>query len=138
MYVRMYKQVLCCASVMQLYILWFLCIAVTMLFAYMRIYCRHTYSILDTYIHVISLVSLLLPAQLCTSHKEELADLNKRLSAQEEEICQKAQVVRTLQVHSYIYKYTCIHMHYNHAQHLTATRPLKPTLTVSMYVHVSM
>ena len=27
-------------------------------------------------------------------------------------------------------------MHYNHAQHLTATRPLKPTLTVSTYMYV--
>ena len=38
----MYKQEQYCTSVMQLRTLWFLCIAVTMLFAYMRIYDIHT------------------------------------------------------------------------------------------------
>ena len=45
------------------------------------------------------------PAQLCASHKEELADLNTRLSAQEEEMCQKAQLVITLQVRTYVHTY---------------------------------
>ena len=87
-------------------------------------------------------MSLLLPAQLCTSHKEELADLNKRLSAQEEEICQKAQVVHTLQVHSYIYKYTSIHVYmYTYAlQSCTGLDCHDTTQTYSdcKYVHVSM
>ena len=80
-------------------------------------------------------MSLLLPALLCTSHKEELADLNERLSTQEEEICQKAQVVRSLQVAaytctSYLLMYVCTYI-LQSSQHLTVMRPLKPTLTVS-------
>ena len=105
---------------------------------------------LRVYIHNHCPVHLSSPAQLCASHKEELADLNTRLSAQEEEMCQKAQLVITLQVRTYI-----------HTEHLSAAlsfNPIPPTFSalccsfhmhfllkiwkyictyVRMYVHVS-
>ena len=60
---------------------------------------------LRVYIHNHCPVHLSSLAQLCASHKEELADLNTRLSAQEEEMCQKAQLVITLQVRTYVHTY---------------------------------
>ena len=76
---------------------------------YVCMYVQYLYIIhrhhLRVYLHNYSSVHPSSPAQLCASHKEELADLNTRLSAQEEEMCQKAQLVITLQVRTYVCTY---------------------------------
>ena len=56
------------------------------------------YRVKSMYIHLSLIPFTPCSVHLCASHEEELDDLNARLSAQEEEMYQKAQLVSTLQV----------------------------------------
>ena len=86
------------------------------------VYLYNTPPPLRVYLHNHCSIHPSSPAQLCASHKEEHADLNTRLSAQEEEMCQRAQLVITLQVRMYI-----------HTEHLSAALSFNPTCTTFFF-----